>query len=150
MGTLEPEFYRLHWPPLVRSVRITKQYPGYSYEFFETFQELDKYFTEHCGPEWQSQAWAKFWINQHLQTKNDDRKEQIELTSTKPRKNTGPRRDTQEIFELCKQYLESVDYKVSSRKLAAHLRNHDINITHMTAWRIIKELRLREQRAKGL
>jgi hypothetical protein len=135
MGTLETEFQRLHWPPLVRNVVQTKDYPGFRYEFFRSFRELDAYFTEELGKDWRSEPWAKFWINQHKETQNDDRRE---MNPIKPTKTTGPRRDSKHIYELCDQYMRTT-VKPSSYKFTSHLLTLDIKINQATAWRMMKK-----------
>ena len=143
MGRLEPEFRRLHWPPLVREAVETKDYPGYRYEFFSGFNELNRYFTELCGEDWYKQEWAEFWRNQHLETKNDDRKDIdfIHDRRIKPLGNDGPKRNGKVIRQLIAEYYKEQP-AVSSYKLARYLRDeHGITITQKAVWSILKKLR---------
>lgn len=133
MGILEDGFSRLHWPPLVRTVTQTTEYPGYRYEFFRSFGELDSYFSELLGTSWRSEEWARYWMNQHAESKREDRK----LANPRQRKSTGPRRDAPLLYALSVEHLNNYA-NISSRKLVKHLKDsHDIQITPMTAWRII-------------
>jgi hypothetical protein len=143
MGILETEFSRLHWPPLVREVVQTIEYPGYRYEFFRSFRELDAYFTEELGKDWRSEPWALFWINQHKETQNDDRRE---FSTVKPTKTTGPRRDSKQLYDLCHTYMCTVE-KPSSYKFTNYLRAMDIKINQATAWRMMK--RWKTKNGKG-
>lgn len=139
MGKLEPGFSRLHWPPLVKSITNLPTFPGYRYEFFKTFKELDEYMTQECGPDWREQAWCKFWRGQHEQTKHDDRVEN-KATDHTPIKNTGPRRDSTLIYKLALEAY-ATDPKISSRQLVKWISTKGIVIGHDTAWRLISKLR---------
>lgn len=48
---------------LVKSARLTKEYPGYEYEYFRSFEELDAYLRSICGEDWESQEWVNVWLN---------------------------------------------------------------------------------------
>lgn len=48
---------------LVRSARITNEHPGYVYEYFQSFEEVNAYFTSICGEDWISQEWVAAWLN---------------------------------------------------------------------------------------
>lgn len=137
MGTLEPGFQRLHWPPLVKEIEHTKDYPGYRYKYFTSFRELDSYFSGLCGHNWREQEWAVYWINQHKETQNDDRRDPDPI---RPKAPTGNRRDIKLIHKLCRDYLDShVGTKISTYKLARWLLSeHDINVNQATIWRFVK------------
>ncbi len=138
MGVLESEFRLLHWVPLVREVVQTTYYPGYRYEFFKSFKELDAYFTEVVGINWRRHAWAEFWVNQHLETKNDDRREWKHITAPSVTKvyRQGAR-DIQSISKVAIPYLKE-NPKTSSYKLVRWLAQFGITISQKSAWRIIK------------
>jgi len=139
MGILEPEFSKLHWPPLVREVVQTVQYPGYRYEFFKSFRELDSYFAEHVSPDWKHEAWAEYWINQHLETKNNDRRE-LE-SKLQPALNKAYRtgaRDMQQISKLTFAYLNE-NPKTSSYKISMWLKSHGIEVSQKSAWRMLRK-----------
>lgn len=139
MGTLEPGFQRLHWPPLVKEIEHTKDYPGYRYKYFTSFQELNSYFSDLCGHNWREQEWAKYWINQHLETKNDDRKAFISPAPDSSK--GGPRRDIKMIRELVHTYY-NINPKMSSYKIARHIAHEQgITVSHQTVWSILKKLR---------
>lgn len=133
MGTLEEGFERLHWPPLVRNVVITKESPGYRYEFFRSFTELDAYFTNELGTEWKKQEWAQYWFNQHKQTQRDDRKD----INPRLRKPTGPRRDSKLLYTLACAYMTE-NPRTSSYKLVDYFKTIDITIAQKTAWSFIR------------
>lgn len=136
MGILEPGFNVLHWPPLVRNVVQTTQFPGYRYEFFRSFKELDAYFTEQIGKDWRNESWAEFWINQHLETKNDDRQQFQEKPVNSPIRTK--RREMPDITAVAVAYLNEHP-KTSSYKLVTYLKTQNIHITQNPAWRIIKK-----------
>ena len=48
---------------IVKSSRITTQHPGYMYEYFTSFDEVDAYCREQCGDDWQTQDWVKVFLN---------------------------------------------------------------------------------------
>lgn len=133
MGILEPEFRKLHWPPLVREVVITAQHPGYRHEFFKSFRELDAYFRATVHDNWRQEAWAEFWIGQHKETQNDDRRD---LQTVKKKTRARPR-DMLAITRVAIDYL-NVHSKVSSYKLCEYLKTCGISIDQKSAWRIIK------------
>lgn len=137
MGTLEPQFRKLHWPPLVREVTQTKQYPGYRYEYFRTFRELNEYFIKLCGTAWREEPWAKYWFNQHMETKNDDRRDPNPI---KPKGPTGNRRDTPLLIEIARQWYKETK-KLSSGELTRHFATLDLKVSRDTSWRIIKKIK---------
>lgn len=139
MGILEREFKLLHWVPLVREITQITTFPGYRYEFFRSFKELDAYFTKELGSGWRKEAWAEFWINQHLETKNDDRREwqNKDIPVDKKIRRTGAR-DMVDITKLAMVYLTD-NPKTSSYKLVAWLKTQGIHISQFPAWRIIKK-----------
>lgn len=134
MGILEPEFSRLHWPPLVREIVQTVEYPGYRYEFFRSFTELDAYFTAEIGSHWRTELWARYWINQHKESQREDRKD----ADPRLRKPTGPRRDMAIVRAESHIQLELTP-TLSSYKLVTVLKTKDITITQKTAWDIIRK-----------
>jgi hypothetical protein len=146
MGRLEEGFERLHWPPLVREIVITDQYPGYRYEFFKSFRELNEYFCKECGDDWRTQPWAIYWISQHEETKHDDRQEEQAKLRSQPMKRTGNRRDIKMIYQIGIQLLTE-NPRLSSYKLVAKLKEYDITISQKTAWRLIKDYK--EQQNEG-
>lgn len=60
---------RSYLPPLVKSVNFTREYPGFSYQYFKNFEEINSYFSELCGDDWMNQEWAKVWIGEHSKEK---------------------------------------------------------------------------------
>lgn len=145
MGRLEKQFRRLYWPPLVKRAVDSTEFPGYKYEFFTGFRELNEYFTELCGADWMDQEWAVYWRNQHLETKNDDRRDTKYDKDKRvtPIGTSGPRRDIKRITQLCADYLiDHQNEKVSSHKLARHLHSeHGIEVHYATVWRILKRIK---------
>jgi len=136
MGILEEGFERLHWPPLVREVIVTVEYPGYRYEFFRSFGELDSYFSRQYGAEWRKEPWAEYWMNQHKETQREDRKD----ADPRQRKSTGPRKDAVQLYEIACAYIKTQTAPVSSRQLSRYFKiEHGITITPMTTWRMIKK-----------
>lgn len=51
------------------------QHPGYKFNYFDSFQELDNYFKREFGENWREQEWAKFWLRDHnaFETREHDR-----------------------------------------------------------------------------
>lgn len=143
MGRLESQFKRLYWPPLVKETVTSKEYPGYRYEFFSGFTELNKYFTNLCGPDWHNQEWAIYWRTQHQETKDDDRRDYKfdKEQRVTPLNNTGSRRDMKSIRAHCADiYAENP--QISSYGLARQLlAKHDITLSQKMAWIILKKFR---------
>lgn len=142
MPMLEQGLSKLYWPPLVKQAVMTIAHPGYRYELFTNFKELDEYFTKECGSDWRKSEWARFWFNQHQASKLADRKE------LNPEKSfQGPRRDMPEVEKACIEILEQSPY-ISSRKLVFILNaQKGVAISHTTASKIIK--RFKEESGNG-
>lgn len=144
MGILEDEFRKYRWPPLVKSVTYITTYPGYRHEFFRTFKDLDEYFSQECGADWQTQEWAKFWLGQHMQTRNDDRREYlIEHKGLVPQvdKLRKPRSDHDKIVEYILELKKLNNKFPSARKLEASLKSSGIVVDHNTVWRILRKIK---------
>lgn len=141
MPMLEEGLSRLYWPPLVKEAVMTVQHPGYRYDMFTNFKELDAYFTAECGPDWRKQEWARYWFSQHIDSKRKDQRESNPMRSMK-----GPRKDIIAVEKACYEVLEQSPY-ISSRKLVYILRSRNVIVSHMTASKIIK--RFKEEQANG-
>lgn len=150
MGRLEPEFRRLHWPPLVREAVENKDYPGYRYEFFSSFNELNKYFIELCGPDWMSEEWAIYWRNHHRETQRDDARDlKYEMGQrVTPIGRSGPRRDIKQVHTYCEKIIIG-NLTISSYELVRQLKfRYDITLSQKMAWHILKKLRSQNE-SKG-
>lgn len=137
LGILEEGFHRLHWPPLVRNCVITKEYPGYRYEFFQSFAELDEYFTRIVGPHWRREPWAEFWIGQHHESQHSDRKE---LRTGPAPKHRPTAQYMKSATALGLSYLREYP-STTVRKLMNILTAHDFPVSYYAAWRIIKRFK---------
>lgn len=51
------------WKNLVKTSIQTREYPGYRYIFFQSEEELDKYFCELIGDHWRSEPWAQYLLS---------------------------------------------------------------------------------------
>lgn len=49
---------------LVKSFRNIPEHPGYLYEYFLSFEELDAYFCNETGDNWKDQEWVRVFLNQ--------------------------------------------------------------------------------------
>lgn len=147
MGVLESEFRLLHWPPLVREITQTIAFPGYRYEFFRSFKELDAYFSNELGIDWRKESWAEYWIGQHAETKDDDRREYKDKDITYAKIYRIGARDMNRIAQFAVAHYIS-NPTVSSYKLVGWLKTHDIHISQKSAWRMIKKWRIAKDTLK--
>ena len=60
------------WLGLVKSADNIRESPGYRYNFFSSFEEVDRYFTQECGSDWQTQPWAVEWIRANESERDKD------------------------------------------------------------------------------
>ena len=90
------------------------------------------------GSTWRNAAWAEFWIGQHLETKNDDRKRYTEKDV--PITIRTKQREMPDIATVAIAYLNEHP-KTSSYKLVAYLKTQGIYLTQKPAWRLIKKWR---------
>ncbi len=118
--------------------------------FLRSFKELDRYFTELCGPDWMNEEWAIYWRSQHRETQRDDSRDlkyEMEQRVT-PIGSSGPRRDIKTVRALCAS-LFNEDSKISSYALARKLKSrYDISLSQKMAWHILKKLRSQNE-SKG-
>lgn len=142
MPMLEEGFERLYWPRLVKEAVWTSAHPGYRYDMFNNFKELDAFFTEECGPDWRKQEWARFWFNQHIESQKKDKRE-YEMNKTFQ----GPRRDMPEVEKACYDILQQSPY-ISSRKLVFALNRQGVVVSHTTASKIIKRFKEEQENAR--
>lgn len=133
---LEEGFDRLYWPRTMKGARIISAHPGYIYEFFETYAELNEYFTEICGADWRTQEWAKFWYDQHTESVNSDTRERNFNILKTYRKKT----DADAVYECAKNILINAP-RLSTRKLTYTLNRQGINISVRSAWKIIQQFK---------
>lgn len=134
MPMLEEGFERLYWPPLVKRAVWTLEHPGYRYEKFETFAELNNYFDEECGVGWRKQEWAKFWIDQHHESARKDKRERTfmrgESITYKTKSSMEP------VYEAAKLLLDQNPY-LSCRKLTYILNRRGVSVKKTTAANLI-------------
>lgn len=137
MGKLEYEYRDTLFVPVVRDVDTMTIHPGYRYNFFKTFRELDNYFSRTIGSHWQNEEWARYWLNQHKQTQNEDRLE--EKLGRGEHVNGFDFESVREI--IIYDYILNDRVFRSKRKLAADLRSKGHNIAHHSVWKIINHLK---------
>lgn len=142
MSRLEPEFHKLHWPPILVEGHHVPGHTCVDCKFIRSFNELNAYLSDLCGHDWRTQDWAVYWVKQHQQTKDDDRRDaQFENNARVKPLAPSVRRSGTLIRKLADDYFEN-DPKISSYKLCRLLmRDHDLHVSHVTAWKIIKKLR---------
>lgn len=140
MGTLEYEYRKSFCPPLVKNVVVEATHPGYRYEMFTSFDDLHNHFSKEYGPYWLNTDWAKFWIGQHNDSKRKDRlEEQIVKGFKMDRRNPQATRNSIRalLLEMIHQDLELP----SVRKLQRMLVQKGSEASHMTVYRILKEIK---------
>lgn len=137
MPILEDGFDLLYWPPLIREAVSITTHPGYRYERFKTYTELDSYFTEEFGSEWRNSEWARYWFNQHAETVRKDKKESSLNANTSYR----TRNDTEPIYEVARAILEKSPF-LSSRKLTYILNRKGMTIGYVTVSKFIKRFKV--------
>jgi len=142
MGILESNVSDKFWPPLVKNVEITSDYPGYKMRYFTSFDELNDYFSKECGEEWMQQEWAKYWIGQHQQTRYEDRVEKQILTGQIDASKFKTRYNYEELRDLISSFLEKKP-RASLRAIANYLKARGQTAKFQTVQRVIKYYNLR-------
>lgn len=130
------------WPPLVKEVTITRDYPGYKYEFFTNFDDLNNYFTELCGEDWRHQEWAKYWIGQHRSTKYQNSLEIRILTGDVDPAKLKPFVDYPVVAENIIKIQQRLGKKVSALKILKELNDIGFDLKKDTVYRIMKKYNL--------
>lgn len=142
MGVLEDGLSDKFWPPLVKEISITKDYPGYKYEFFDNYEDLDKYFTDLCGDDWVHQPWAQYWIGQHKLTQRRNKLEiKIMMGEIDPSK-TRTFVNYDQIAASIQQIKDKLGRKVSVLKIIKELNDSGLNVSKNTVYRVIKKYNL--------
>lgn len=119
------------FPRLVRSVDLVTTYPGYSYNYFNNFQEIDDYFKKTVGDDWLDTEWARFWLRNHW-SENKKENRVPNTSSGKPNKRIGVPKDI--IYALIRHFYYK--RKFSYRKVSNILSKHyDIEISPSSIYR---------------
>lgn len=133
---LEPEVMQKFWPPLVRDVVLCTTYPGYRYEFFQRFADLDAYFSDLCGADWAQQPWAEYWIGQHNASRAAFRRE---LAARRGEQNGfhayGKIDDATFLALVARARQDNV--RLSQRQLSRYLRECGYGISPRTVLRLL-------------
>ncbi len=137
---LEENAIRGFWPPLVKSVEVCSEYPGYKYTYFETFAELDEYFTKECGENWSKQEWAKYWFNQHKASKRAASREVAILTGRADANKAFGTIDKNEIKSLMRSFIAQSKKNPSIRQIQKFLRTKQYYMSTRTIWNYRNEI----------
>jgi hypothetical protein len=138
---------RITIPQLVKRVDLTREYPGYRYVYFETYAELDAYFTAECGPDWRQQEWAKEWFREEWseeKAEKEARRRKVQYEENQSYEQVH-RKDPESLTsrKVPKHILKSLAQfyfeKERSLRLAAVAlkENENITISHVTLRKIL-------------
>lgn len=133
---LEPDAMSKFWPPLVREVIDCVEHPGYRYEFFKTFAELDDYFTGLCGEDWIKQPWAEFWLGQHNLTRAAFRRELAARRGEKNGYGAYSKLDNKTFLMLAEK-ARAAGVRFSKRSLCRYIRECGYEASFTTVWRLM-------------
>lgn len=128
-------------PSLVKSVDIVTDHPGYRYNYFNSFAELDAYFTNECGSDWKHAEWAQFWLRDYWRSlKKENRVYRVKkFAKRKPGKFKGIHPEL--IAMLVKHYAQE---EGQSLRAIARILQEDFNISvsYTTLAKLVKEKEL--------
>jgi len=124
------------FPYIVKSTKFTKDYPGYSYEYFQSFEELDNYLRLNCGENWIDQNWAKFWLRDYW--KENKRENRVPSRNSKKQKEVNSKKPKHIIKMFILHYHKRRKY--SYRRISKVLKEkHGINVSIATISRVIND-----------
>lgn len=136
-------------PSLVKNVDILSTHPGYRYNYFQSFEELDDYFKKECGEDWRSQEWAKFWISDYRSFERSLTIKENRQKLAQPETVNTARSDRANFILLAIKQFRDVENK-SLRDIAKFLLDeYDIKIHHVNLWRLLERNGITLSRRKG-
>lgn len=138
---IEPEAIQKFWPPLVKETLLVSEHPGYRHIFFETYEELNEYFTELCGPDWKEQEWCKFWLQQHKNTKKAYQKELEVRRGNVSVETIRPRLDEKEVLDILRTLTQSDGVKLSIRGIRKELHSRGYDVSVGSVWYYVQRIK---------